>query len=192
MRGTVHNDLDNRLNERLATRGFRFTPQREQVYAVLLRKRDHPTAEQVFIRAKRDMPEMAQMVRDPEIERLAVQEAIRHEEARGWQVESVESENRGFDLISRKPHPEDPKTFIEVRFIEVKGRADVGDVFLSSNEYRTAERLAADYWLYVVYNCGTKPEVHPIQDPARLDWAPLVKVEHYRVEASVLQENFEC
>ena len=58
-------------------------------------------------------------------------------------VESVESENRGFDLISRRPHPEDPKTFIEVRFIEVKGRAGVGVVALSENEYRhgrTAQR----------------------------------------------------
>ena len=45
------------------------------------------------------------MVTDPEIERIAVQEAIRYEEARGWVVESVESENRGFDLISRRPHP---------------------------------------------------------------------------------------
>jgi hypothetical protein len=61
----------------------------------------------------------------------------RHEEARGWVVEASESENRGFDLISRRPHPEDPKTFIEVRFIEVKGRAGVGVVALSENEYRT-------------------------------------------------------
>ena len=59
MRKTVQSDLDDQLNERLATRGFRFTPQREQVYAVLLRKRDHPTAEQVFIRAKQDMPEIS-------------------------------------------------------------------------------------------------------------------------------------
>src|SRR5499427_900842 len=50
---------DNRLNERLATRGFRFTPQREHVYAVLLGKRDHPTAEEVFIRSKREMPDIS-------------------------------------------------------------------------------------------------------------------------------------
>ena len=49
-------DHEPRLNERLATRGFRFTPQREQVYAVLLRKPDHPTAEEVFMRAKDEMP----------------------------------------------------------------------------------------------------------------------------------------
>jgi Fe2+ or Zn2+ uptake regulation protein len=47
------------LDERLARGGFRFTPQREHVYAVLLRKRDHPTAEQVFIRAKREKPEIS-------------------------------------------------------------------------------------------------------------------------------------
>ena len=46
---------DARLNERLATRGFRFTRQRENVYAVLLRKRDNPTTEEVFIRVKHDM-----------------------------------------------------------------------------------------------------------------------------------------
>jgi Fe2+ or Zn2+ uptake regulation protein len=48
--------LDDRLTQRLKTSGFRFTPQRQHVYAVLLQKRDHPTAEEVFIRAKRGMP----------------------------------------------------------------------------------------------------------------------------------------
>ena len=48
-----------RINERLATGGFRFTPQREQVYQVLLRERDHPTAEQVFLRAKKGMPDIS-------------------------------------------------------------------------------------------------------------------------------------
>jgi Fur family peroxide stress response transcriptional regulator len=47
------------LNERLATRGFRFTPQRQQVYNVLLQKRDHPTAEEVFIRSKAAMPDIS-------------------------------------------------------------------------------------------------------------------------------------
>ena len=48
-----------RINERLATGGFRFTPQREQVYNVLLEERDHPTAEQVFLRAKKAMPDIS-------------------------------------------------------------------------------------------------------------------------------------
>ena len=123
------------------------------------------------------------MVRDDEIERIAVEAVIAHEEARGWKVESVESENRGFDLISRKPHPEDPQTAIDVRFIEVKGRATIGEVGLTSNEYKTSERLKNDYWLYVVFNCSNNPEVHTIQNPARLGWEPLVQIEHYHVGA---------
>lgn len=132
---------------------------------------------------ERNSPQLAPMVRDDEIERIAIQEAIRHEEARGWVVESVESENRGFDLISRRPHPEDPKTFIEVRFIEVKGRAAVGVVALSQNEYRTAERLKDDYWLYVVFNCASTPQLHIVQNPAQLEWQPVMTVEHYRIES---------
>ena len=96
-------------------------------------------------------------------------------------IESVEKDNRGFDIISRKPHPHDDKTFTDVRFIEVKGRAAVGEVALSDNEYKTAERLKKDYWLYVVFNCGTKPELHLIHDPARLGWQPVVQVAHYHL-----------
>lgn len=47
------------LNVRLATSGFRFTAQREHVYNVLLDKRDHPTAEEVFLRAKQGMPDIS-------------------------------------------------------------------------------------------------------------------------------------
>jgi len=135
---------------------------------------------------ERNAPGIAPMVRDDEIEHLAVQEAIRHETERGWIVESVESENRGFDLISRKPHPHDGKTFMDVRFIEVKGRVAVGEVALTANEYKTADRLKGDYWLYVVFNCGAKPEVHIVQDPARLGWEPLVKIEHYHTSPEVI------
>merc|ERR1711916_316306 len=42
-----------------ATSGFRFTPQRRHVYNVLVNKRDHPTAEEVFIRAKAEMPDIS-------------------------------------------------------------------------------------------------------------------------------------
>lgn len=135
---------------------------------------------------ERTNPALAPMVRDEEIERLAIQYAIRYEEARGWRVENVESENRGFDLISRRPHPDDSKTFIEVRFIEVKGRAGVGVVALSENEYRTAERLKGDYWLYVVFNCAGTLQLHAVQNPARLGWQPVVTVEHYRIDAATV------
>ena len=51
--------IDPGITERLASRGFRLTPQREHVYNVLLEERDHPTAEQLFIRAKSGMPEIS-------------------------------------------------------------------------------------------------------------------------------------
>jgi superfamily II DNA or RNA helicase len=132
---------------------------------------------------ERHSPEIAPMVSDAKIEQTAIEAVIAYEEARGWQVVSVERENRGFDLISRKPHPEDPDTAIAVRFIEVKGRSAVGEVALTTNEYKTAERLKQDYWLYVVFNCALTPEVHTVQDPVQLGWEPLVKIEHYHVGA---------
>ena len=51
--------FDAELNEKLATSGFRFTAQRRHVYNVLVHKRDHPTAEEVFIRSKENMPEIS-------------------------------------------------------------------------------------------------------------------------------------
>lgn len=135
---------------------------------------------------ERAKPEVANLVRDDEIECLAVDAVIAYERSRGWEVESVERDNRGFDLISRRPHPEDPKTALEVRFIEVKGRSVVGEVALTANEYRTAQRLRRDYWLYVVFNCGSKPDLQVVQDPAQLDWKPIVKIEHYQVRPQAI------
>jgi len=39
--------------------GLRLTPQRGQVYEVLMDKRDHPTATEVFIRAQKRMPSIS-------------------------------------------------------------------------------------------------------------------------------------
>ena len=59
MKTHSHDKVDGGLTERLGTTGLRLTPQRQQVYDVLLQKRDHPTAEEVFIRAKKAMPEIS-------------------------------------------------------------------------------------------------------------------------------------
>jgi hypothetical protein len=137
---------------------------------------------------ERQTPTGRKMVTDPAIERMAVEAAIRYEEVRGWKVESVEDDDRGFDLISRRPHPDDAQTAIEVRFIEVKGRANIGEVALSTNEFKTAQRLKNDYWLYTVFNCSTEPAIHTIQDPARLGWKSIVQVDHYYVSAHEIME----
>lgn len=167
------------LNHRLETRLADLDKERHCTIADI---QQHGRA-WVLPHPERQTPGIAPMVRDDEIERLAVAAVIAHENARGWTVESVEKDNRGFDLISRRPHPEDPATAIEVRFIEVKGRAAVGEIALTSNEYKTAERLKMDYWLYAVFNCAAMPKVHLVQDPARLGWEPIVKIEHYHVGA---------
>lgn len=122
----------------------------------------------------------ARMIRDEEIERIAMAKALEYERKRGWIPEDVSAEDRGFDVLSKNPQSGD------VRFIEVKGRATVGEVILTENEFRTAERLKKDFWLYVVYNCGSKAEIHLVQDPARLGWEPIVKIQHYHVGADAI------
>jgi len=59
MNPVANKKFERELAERLAGRGFRFTSQRRHVYEVLLQKLDHPTAEDVFIRAKRKIPEIS-------------------------------------------------------------------------------------------------------------------------------------
>jgi len=49
-------ELPGGLNQRLADSGLRATPQRELIYNVLIKKRDHPTADEVFVRVKAEMP----------------------------------------------------------------------------------------------------------------------------------------
>ncbi len=177
-----------RLNERLEQRLRELEMERHCTIADIT----HLGRAWVLPHPERTTPGMAPMVRDDEVERTAVDFVIQHEEARGWQVESVEKENRGFDLISRRPHPEDPKTAVEVRFIEVKGRAGIGQIALTANEYKTAQRLKADYWLYTVFHCGSTPELHAIQNPTTLGWVPVVQVEHYQIDpGKILTANSE-
>jgi len=40
----------------LADSGLRNTPQREVIYSILLKKRDHPTADEVYARVKAELP----------------------------------------------------------------------------------------------------------------------------------------
>jgi superfamily II DNA or RNA helicase len=131
-------------------------------------------------------PEAQADLRFATIERIAVQAAVAFEEARGCKVVSVESDTRGFDLISRRPISDTAREQIETRFIEVKGRAAVGEIALTANEYKTAQRLGDDYWLYVVFNCASQPQVTLIQNPARFDWEPLSKIDCYRLGAETI------
>jgi len=44
------------LTQKLAGSGLRNTPQREVVYAALLTRRDHPTADEVYARVRPELP----------------------------------------------------------------------------------------------------------------------------------------
>jgi Fur family peroxide stress response transcriptional regulator len=78
MTSADHTKMDARLNERLATSGFRFTPQRQHVYSVLLEKRDHPTVEEVFMRAKHGMPDISMATVYNCLDALVKCDLIRH------------------------------------------------------------------------------------------------------------------
>jgi superfamily II DNA or RNA helicase len=54
---------------------------------------------------------------------------------------------RGFDLLSVRPGS-------EKRAIEVKGRAETGDIEVSANEWAKACNMRQGYWLYAVYDCA--------------------------------------
>ena len=47
-------------------------------------------------------------------------------------------------------------------------------------------QVSNDYWLYVVFGCGAIPTLNVIQNPARLGWEPIVRVEHYHVNAKAI------
>jgi superfamily II DNA or RNA helicase/transcriptional regulator with XRE-family HTH domain len=106
---------------------------------------------------------------DKAIEDIAVKVVWSFEDAEGAIVKDVSNPARareaglldwpGFDLLSVRPNKEE-------RDIEVKGRARVGDIEISENEWAKACNLRDQYWLYVVYNCASSyPRLVRIQDP---------------------------
>jgi hypothetical protein len=99
------------------------------------------------------------MESDPEVERIAVELVLKYEREQGRKPVSVEEENCGWDVSSLH----DGQVH---RYIEVKGRAGQGGVALTPNEWIKAQRFGKDYWLYVVVNCKTNPQLYLIQDPA--------------------------
>ncbi|MBK8912981.1 MAG: DUF3883 domain-containing protein [Phycisphaerales bacterium] len=106
---------------------------------------------------------------DAEVEAIAMQVAASYEEALGATVRDVStppkaraaglSDSPGFDLLSIHPTG-------ERRAIEVKGRAAIGDVEVTENEWAKACNLRDGYWLYTVFNCASQhPQVTRVRDP---------------------------
>ncbi len=106
---------------------------------------------------------------DAEVEAIAMQFAIAHEEGLGAVVKDVSTPELarkaglgdwpGFDLHSRRPDGTE-------LCIEVKGRAGIGDIELTENEWPKACNLRDRYWLYVVFECASAhPRLLRVQDP---------------------------
>ena len=112
----------------------------------------------------------------------AMRVAMEYEAAQGRKVYDVHEENLGYDVTSL-----DLQTG-ELRLIEVKGlAAPSGSILLTPNERRVAEDRRDCYWLYVVTNCASAPELQePISDPARFPWHEVTKVQHYWMDVKAM------
>ena len=94
-----------------------------------------------------------------EVEHAGMKHAHHYEKKEGRTPEDVSSKNLGYDIYSTSP---DDKN----RCIEVKARDNYASVVLTSNEWSVAKQLKDNYFLYVVLNARTQPELYIIQNPA--------------------------
>jgi superfamily II DNA or RNA helicase len=99
------------------------------------------------------------MVPDKEIETRGMEVVMEFERNQGREPSDVSKDDLGYDIKST-----DTKGIF--RYIEVKARAGVGPVAISRNEWFMAQRLKDEYWLYVVVNVASTPELFVVQNPA--------------------------
>ena len=123
----------------------------------------------------------------PETEMTAMRVVMEYETGQGRQVYDVHEKNLGYDVTSLDLQSG------ELRLIEVKGlAAPTGSILLTPNERRVAEDRPDCFWLYVVTNCATAPQLQePIKDPARFPWREVSKVQHYWLSVNALKQPME-
>ncbi len=137
------------------------------------------------IRVKRAEVVESPMQSDREIEQIGMDVAMRYEMDNQRVPEDVSLQNLGFDIRSTDRDG-------IVRYIEVKARASMGDVALTQNEWFKAQRFKDDYYLYVILNAATNPELIVIQNPAeRLNPEERVEVVRYIVSEEQIIEKGE-
>lgn len=110
-------------------------------------------------------PKGVAMQRDEEVERIAMEIAMRYERARGWTVIDVSKDGEHYDVRSEAPY--DARTSPDyIRFIEVKGRARTGDIVFYAPEVDKLRQLGDRAFLYVVtFAKSEQPRLRIIQDP---------------------------
>jgi len=100
------------------------------------------------------------MQSDKEIEKIGMQIAIEYEKRKNRNPEDVSLQNLGFDIRST-----DKNNY--TRYIEVKARNKTGNISLTQNEWFKANRFCDDYYLYIIFNASTTPNLNIIKNPAK-------------------------
>ncbi|HOK10417.1 MAG TPA: helicase-related protein [Candidatus Hydrogenedens sp.] len=121
-----------------------------------------------------------------EIEAIGMHVAMEYERKQGRNPEDVSEQNLGFDIRSVK-YDENGES-IGIRYIEVKTRADKGDVIITQNEWLHAQRFKDDYYLYIVFNASTNPELKIVRNPAD-NMQPEEKVVRYIVRMEEIERS---
>ncbi len=117
-----------------------------------------------------------QMRSDTEIERVGMGIVMNYERSQGRIPEDVSTQNLGFDIRSKSIDG-------EIRYIEVKSRADEGKIALTPNEWITAQRFGDSYWLYIVTNATKNPKLFIVRNPFKnLTAQEVIEVVRYIVE----------
>lgn len=98
------------------------------------------------------------MHRDDEVERAAIEYVLKKEAEQGRTTEDLSPLKLPYDVRSVDGEG-------NTRYIEVKGRAGVGEVQLTEREWLTAENLSHEYWLYIVFYAKDNPKLMIINDP---------------------------
>ncbi|MBE3129084.1 MAG: DUF3883 domain-containing protein [Actinobacteria bacterium] len=122
-----------------------------------------------------------EMVSNKEIELVGMKIAMDYEVKNGRKPEDVSAENLGFDIRSKDREN-------KIRYIEVKTRAQIGDVALTQNEWFKAKRFKDDYYLYVVVNSALKPKLYIVRNPVEnLEVEQKVEVVRYIIAFSEIE-----
>ena len=119
------------------------------------------------------------------IELIGMDVTMEYERKNGRNPVDVSSSTElGFDIRSLNPDG------TVARYIEVKARAEKEPVELTRNEWIKAKRFADKYYLYVVWNASSNPELHIVRDPhSNIEAMAETQVVRYKVDVNEILEN---
>ena len=92
------------------------------------------------------------------VEKAGMEFVMRYEREQGRNPQDMSERKLGYDIESAGAE--------EKRYIEVKAFATTGPLELTPHEWQIAQRLEDAYWLYIVENALTQPQLTALQNPA--------------------------